>query len=137
MSWKYEVFVCAVKNANSHGLYCDEQFESAGEFWDYGFIDAFHRAHELAERDGHAMVQSTSPHTGKALLAYQHIRGGGLCEECPPRLRRRGLWMNGLLGDRFICEPCAAQRRREWGKRNGWPDTDCTWYRPVIENAAR
>lgn len=137
MSWKYDVYLCTKKNALSHGFYCDEHMEHAGSFYDYGYRDAYKLAHELGERDGHATVEVTSPHNGNTALRYQHTRGGGLCSDCGRHSGNRGPWTSTPIDNRFMCERCAAQRRREWGKAAGWPDGDCTWYRSVIENANR
>ncbi|MFI7315453.1 hypothetical protein [Streptomyces venezuelae] len=138
MTWRYDVYVCPDPDAPSHGLYCHDGMERIeGTFHDYGYRDAFKLAHERAEEHGHAAVWSTSPFNGKTTLAYQHIRGGGTCETCPGKVRGRGPWTDHILGDRFMCERCAAQARREWGKRNGWPDSECPWYWPVLDRALK
>ncbi|MEU0739234.1 hypothetical protein [Streptomyces sp. NPDC006134] len=135
MSWKYDVLVCKDEQALDHALRCPELFELDSTHYGYDYRDAFQRAHDLAEEQGHAIVLSTSPFTGAKVIAYAHVRGGGVCAGCGPHLASRGPLATGPLGMAFMCERCAAQARRDWGKRYGFPDSECPWYWPVLDRA--
>ncbi|WP_327175448.1 hypothetical protein OG599_09090 [Streptomyces sp. NBC_01335] len=135
MTWRYDVYECTHTDADHHDHDCVGHMTLRGEFLDYGYEDAFVLAYDLAEKHGHAAVWTTAPN-GSTALCFQHIRGGGPCEACPPQQPRSGPWTRHILGDRFICERCAAQARREWGKSAGWSDSECPWYRPVLRRAS-
>ncbi|GGU77023.1 hypothetical protein GCM10010211_48660 [Streptomyces albospinus] len=138
MTWRYDVYVCPDSDALSHGLYCHDRMEKAeGTFLDYGYRDAFRLAHDQAEESGHAAVWTTSPHTGNTVLSYQHIRGGGPCETCPPKVRGRGPWTTHVLGDQFMCANCATQARRRVAADRLWSEDECPWYWPVLDRALK
>ncbi|MFI2673880.1 hypothetical protein ACH5AU_30710 [Streptomyces albidoflavus] len=134
MTWRYDVYMCTNPEAEKHDQDCE--MERVAEHYDHGYKDAFAQAHRTAEDRGHAAVWTVAPN-GNANLSFQHIRGGGPCEACWPYRVRRGPWTKHVLGPRFICEPCAAQARRDLGKNFGWSADECPWYWPVLGRSSR
>ncbi|MEU7148459.1 hypothetical protein AB0B15_10525 [Streptomyces sp. NPDC045456] len=139
MSWRYDVYVCPAPDAPSHGPHCHDRMEQVeGAFHDYGYRDAFKLAHERAEEHGHAAVWSTFSFNGKTALVYQHIRGGGLCEDCGPATGRRGPWTRSVAFEKFLCVECTRSLQAasdEISKAMGV--TRWRSVRPVIEDADR
>ncbi|MGY2119540.1 hypothetical protein ACW9HR_37125 [Nocardia gipuzkoensis] len=126
--YRYDVLVCGSDlvdpGAHDHGCV----FTLMASFWDYRYPEAWDVACEYA----HAKVMC-GINTDEAIhRSFEHIAGGGLCEQCG---RRRGPLVRFPQGHRFMCEPCCrgwVSWDWNWTKQHGMYPTDY-WYRPLSQ----
>ncbi|MER6314602.1 hypothetical protein ABT237_12645 [Streptomyces sp. NPDC001581] len=103
MTWPYDLYICdcGYEQPEDHDGSCGA-WRHGGTWHDYGYRLAF----QAAAREGHAYVESTSPHNGVKSVVFQHIEGGGLCEVCGPATGRRGPYTRSPSNRQFLCDPC-------------------------------
>ncbi|MFC9736695.1 hypothetical protein ACFVKC_02115 [Streptomyces noursei] len=103
MTWQYDLYICdsGYERPEDHDGQC-AGWRHGGTWLGYGFRAAF----RAAAREGHAYVESTSPHNGVKTVAFKHIDGGGLCELCGPVTGRRGPWTRSPDDRQYLCDAC-------------------------------
>ncbi|MCP3755777.1 hypothetical protein [Streptomyces sp. TBY4] len=135
MTWPYDLYICdcGYGQPEDHDGSCGA-WRHGGTWHDYGYRQAF----EAAAREGHAYVESTSPHNGRKAVVFQHVQGGGLCELCGPATGRRGPYTRSPNGRRFLCDPCVRDLQGaldDLHKSSGAYRTRELW--PVLEDSDR